>query len=89
MYKIHLSQGKNKYEFEELVKVFLKSGEYRLIGPDDGSAADGPGGETGTEDSVIEIHVPDFPKDPESRKKEKDEKNQTKRFYLHQSPPRS
>lgn len=78
MFKIHLSQVKNKYEFEELVKVFLKSGEYHLIGPDE-SGTD-PINETGTDSSVIEIRVPDFPKDPEDWKKEKDNKNQIKRF---------
>jgi len=74
LFKIHLSQVKNKYEFEELIKVFLKTGEYHLIGPDD------PDDETGMDDSVIEIRVPDFPKDPEIRNKEKDSKNQIKRY---------
>ena len=31
MYRIRLSQGKNKYEFEELVKVFLKPGDYEFL----------------------------------------------------------
>ena len=36
----------------------------------------------GTGESVIEIQVPDFPKDPEAWKKEKDGKNQIKRFLF-------
>lgn len=83
MFKIHLSQVKNKYEFEELVKVFLKSGEYRLIEPDDTDdvAIQADSGNTdGNNDGVIEIRVPDFPKDSEHGKKEKDSKNQIKRF---------
>nr|HML38494.1 coproporphyrinogen dehydrogenase HemZ [Bacillota bacterium] len=31
MYRIRLPQGKNKYEFEELVKVFLKPGDYEFV----------------------------------------------------------
>jgi hypothetical protein len=75
LFKIRLSQVKNKYEYEELIKVFLKSGEYRLFGADEESAADEPEG-------VIEaeILVPDFPDDPGTGKKEKDRKNQIKRF---------
>ncbi len=87
MFKIHLSMVKNKYEFEELVKVFLKSGEYQLIGTDDTdneSGLEASDQMTGTDDSAIEIRVPDFPKDPETLNKEKDSKNQIKRYLYNE-----
>lgn len=86
MYRIHLSQGKNKYEFEELVKLFLKHGEYQLLGP--GEEPD-PTGKTApdesdwaSQDSFIGIEVPVFPQNKEPAKKEKDIKNQIKRFLF-------
>lgn len=75
MYRIRLSQGNNKYEFEELVKVFLKPGEYRLLGPGEAEPAC-------TEDAAADIEVPVFPENPEAGKKEKDIKNQIKRFLF-------
>jgi oxygen-independent coproporphyrinogen-3 oxidase len=80
LFKIHLSQVKNKYEFEELVKVFLKSGEYLMIGPEDEAGSDAAGADYGTGENDIKIRVPDFPKDPDVWKKEKDGKNQIKRY---------
>ncbi|HWQ79698.1 MAG TPA: coproporphyrinogen dehydrogenase HemZ [Anaerovoracaceae bacterium] len=73
MYKIHLSQAINKYEFEELIKVFLRSGEYLLLGPDEAEPED-----MGRYDTVIDVPV--FPENTEPGKKEKDLKNQIKRF---------
>ncbi len=35
MYKFHLPQDNNKNEYEELIKVFLKSGEYMITSPDE------------------------------------------------------
>lgn len=70
MYKIHLTQGKNKYELEELVKVFLKSGEYQFIEQDEPQETEG-----------IHIHVPLLsPELTNGGKREKDIKNQIKRF---------
>ena len=74
MYRIHLTPEKNKYEFEELVKVFLKASEYRFIEQgesEQNSAAD---------ECVIDLRVPDFPDHEDQNKKEKDCKNQVKRF---------
>lgn len=80
MYKIHLSQVKNKYEFEELVKVFLKSDEFQLIGPDD------PDTEhlydQAEEENIQEISVPVCAMESASGKNEKEIKNQIKRFLF-------
>lgn len=79
MFKIHLSEAINKYEIEELIKVFLKSGEYRFTGPD------GQEDEQQNEEleQVIEIRVPVFQKDPESASRhEREIKNQIKRFLF-------
>lgn len=79
MYKIHLPEAINQYEIEELIKVFLKSGEYRLMGPDE------PEDELQHEDRdrLLEIHVPFFQQDPESAiRHERDIKNQIKRFLF-------
>lgn len=87
MYKIHLSQAKNKYEFEELVKVFLKPGEYRLIGPgdpDEGIITDELDQGSVEEEDIVEIRVPDIPKEQEIIKKEKDGKNRIKRFLYNE-----
>jgi oxygen-independent coproporphyrinogen-3 oxidase len=62
----------NKYEIEELIKIFLKSGEYELLGPEEEAA----GSET------PEIHVPVFPKTPDSSGNERELKNQIKRFLF-------
>jgi len=82
LYKIHLSQAKNKYEFEELVKVFLKSGEFQLIGTDDPDT-DYPFDQENAEDKNIqEIFVPVFTRDSASGKSEKEIKNEIKRFLF-------
>ena len=79
MYNIHISQAKNKYEFEELIKVFLKSGEFRLISAETKECTDESDGKTGGNETTIV--VPIFTKDSEDGgKKEKDLKNQIKRF---------
>ncbi|HVI39164.1 MAG TPA: coproporphyrinogen dehydrogenase HemZ [Anaerovoracaceae bacterium] len=75
MYRINIVQVNNKYEFEELIKVFLKSGEYQLIGP----------AEKGHDEECIDIQVPIFSKDSaDGEKKEKDIKNQIKRFLFNE-----
>lgn len=73
MFRIHFNQPINKYEPEELIKVFLKAGEYQMLDPESHENNDSDG-------SFIEIRVPVFTKDPENPKKEKDVKNQVKRF---------
>ncbi len=89
MYKIHLSQEINKYELEELIKVFLKSEDYQLIGQEEqfGSFAQDELSEINQPDdqsnekSMIDIYVPMHFSDLESGlKKEKNIKNQRKRF---------
>jgi oxygen-independent coproporphyrinogen-3 oxidase len=84
LYRIHFHQSINKYEPEELIKVFLKTGDYLMIdtgGQEDLENQD-CGGNTadGVDGSFVEIHVPVFEKDLENSKKEKDVKNQVKRF---------
>ena len=85
MYRIHLQKGKNKYEFEELVKVFLKTGEYRFEGLSDHNEGLSDQEETELTDAAageaeldgtdcIDIYVPEFPEHPEWNKKEKDTK---------------
>ena len=84
MYRIHFHQPINKYEPEELIKVFLKVGDYQMIdsdGQEDLENQDcGDNTEDGAVGSVMEIHVPVFDEDLENRKKEKGVKNQVKRF---------
>ncbi|HYE68607.1 MAG TPA: coproporphyrinogen dehydrogenase HemZ, partial [Anaerovoracaceae bacterium] len=82
MFKIHLTQAKNKYEFEELVKVFLKSGAFQLIGPDDQESDYMDDQEKVEEKNIQEIRVPVFATDSSSIKKEKEIKNQIKRFLF-------
>ncbi|MEL7657385.1 MAG: hypothetical protein AAGU75_15940 [Bacillota bacterium] len=75
MYKIHLSQDINPYELEELVKVFLKSGEYEFI---DYEAQED---QNIQETEEINLHVPCFSTDLSNvEKPEKNIKNQIKRF---------
>ncbi|MDD2190581.1 MAG: coproporphyrinogen dehydrogenase HemZ [Eubacteriales bacterium] len=72
LYRICLPEGENKYEFEELIKVFLKSGEYEIdqYKPDD-------------KENRNSIYVPAFSFSPEDiAKKEKDTKNKIKRFLF-------
>lgn len=92
MYKIHLSQDINKYEFEELIKVFLKSEDYKLIGLGEQETPEVPETpmdldesdkleDSNFEEETISIDVPNFSLDLEDAKKhEKDIKNQIKRF---------
>lgn len=82
MFKIHLSQVINKYEFEELVKVFLKSGEFQLIGPDDPDTDHLIDQENAEAEHIQEICVPVFATDSASGKNEKEIKNQIKRFLF-------
>lgn len=81
MYNIRISQAKNKYEYEELIKVFLKSGEYRLIGSDEDLAADG----SDQADDMMEIQI-DVPLlticSDDFGKKEKELKNEIKRYLF-------
>lgn len=73
MYKIYLPEGKSKYEFEELIKVFLKPGEFEI----DNIRSDGENANS----SEIVICVPEFALSSGSiKKKEKDIKNEIKRF---------
>lgn len=73
MYKIHLPEGKSKYEVEELIKVFLKPGEFEI----DNIRSDGEKANS----SEIDICFPEFSLPYESiEKKEKDIKNEIKRF---------
>lgn len=68
MYRIILNHIKNKYEYEELIKLFLKPSEYRLFGQDELNISN-----FSKDDIVIEI--------PEILTNTKDEnpKNQLKR----------
>lgn len=87
MFNIQIPQTKNKYEYEELIKVFLKSGDYRLTGAEDQIDIERSVKEAGT-DGDITVTVPEYSEDiAENGKKEKDIKNQIKRFLysaLHQ-----
>lgn len=67
MFNIHLPQALNKYEYEELIKVFLKYGEYCFP-------------ESGGENGAIEIRVPDVSDGPDWGKPENNRKNQIKRY---------
>lgn len=79
MFKIYLSEAINKYEIEELIKVFLKSGEYRFMGSDEQEDEQKNEGQ----EQVIEIRVPVFQKEPESATRhEREIKNQIKRFLF-------
>jgi len=85
LYNIHIAQAKNKYEFEELIKVFLKSGEFRLIGAEETEGTDENEGtdknDRKNSTSETKITVPIYIKDSEDGgKKEKDLKNRIKRF---------
>lgn len=83
MYRIHLTQTKNKYEFEELVKVFLKSGEYLLLGPDENEMIEAEAAEiNGTDNETTDILVPVFPIEGTNAKKECELKNHIKRFLF-------
>jgi len=87
LYKIRIPQAVNKYEFEELIKVFLRPGEYLLLGPDDADPddtgqpyeyRDGEEGAAGGNPVVID--VPLFDDSVQTGKKEDDIKNRIKRF---------
>jgi len=87
LFKIRIPQAINKYEFEELIKVFLRPGEYLLLGPDDPEPDDagepfagcaGVEGEAGGK--LIVIDVPVFDESEQTGKKEHDIKNRIKRF---------
>lgn len=92
MYRIHLQKGKNKYEFEELVKVFLKTDEYQFDesaehdekGTDCVEQLKCMGPDSPNEKEIIDIYVPDFPEYPDRSKKEKENKNQIKRYLFHE-----
>lgn len=74
MFKIRLNQDINKYELEELVKVFLKTGDFELIGAGECEGIENP-------DSSNEIDIPIFSPDKTCENKhEKDVKNQIKRY---------
>ncbi len=76
MFNIHIAQAKNKYEFEELIKVFLKSSEFQLICAEETDGTDENDGTNRTK-----IIVPAFTNDSKvGEKKEKELKNQIKRF---------
>jgi len=72
LFNIRLPKALNQYEYEELIKVFLKSGAYRILGPNDESP----------ESAAIEIPVPDFPEVQNPEKPENNLKNQIKRFLF-------
>lgn len=77
MYKIYLPEGKNKYEFEELIKVFLKPGEFEI----ENISAD----IDRIQSSEKTIYIPDFSLSSENQgKKEKDYKNEVKRFLYNE-----
>lgn len=81
MYRIRFNPSINQYEPEELLKVFLKTGEYQLMDREcQEGQEDQKDQENAQEGSVIDIRVPAFAKDPENAKKERDVKNQVKRF---------
>ncbi len=69
MFNIYLPFPLNHYEFEELIKVFLRSGAYSILGPNEHGGCG------------IEIRVPFFP-DQDTGKPEKNTKNQIKRFLF-------
>lgn len=69
MFNIHLPQALNKYEYEELIKVFLKYGEYRFL-------------ESDGENGAIEIRVPDVSDEPDCGKPENNRKNKIKRHLF-------
>ena len=75
MYKIYINQAKNKYEYEELIKVFLRESEYQLFGADDIPEKTGDQIESESQNCDRIIIVPDH--------YEKAEKNEIKR-YLYQ-----
>ncbi|MDD3168398.1 MAG: coproporphyrinogen dehydrogenase HemZ [Eubacteriales bacterium] len=78
MFNIHIPQAKNKYEFDELLKVFLKSDEYRLMGSEEEIGTDDSENTNGRDDVIF---VPVFTEiSTDSGKKEKEIKNQIKRF---------
>jgi len=77
LYKIYLPEGKNKYEFEELIKVFLKSGEFEIDNINTASER--------IQSSEKSIYVPEFSLLPDNLgKKEKDYKNEVKRFLYNE-----
>ena len=88
MYKIHLPREINQYEVEELLKVFLKAGDYSLVNEQDhcdeaceSDTSEADGGPQQPDD--IHIHVPlrvdsTYTED----KREKDFKNEVKRFLF-------
>lgn len=57
MYKIYINQAKNKYEYDELIKVFLRAGEYQLYGADDRDENNGLADDNN--EDAIQIIVPD------------------------------
>jgi oxygen-independent coproporphyrinogen-3 oxidase len=82
LYRIHLQKGKNKYEFEELVKVFLKSDEYHFEGLNELDETDQINEADLVCGDLIDIHVPELPEHPDQYKKEKEAKNQIKRYLF-------
>lgn len=74
MYRIQIKQAKNNYEFDEIIKIFLKSDEYETFGAEDALSSS-------QSEPVIHIVVPDVFKEPsDPNKKENKIKNQIKRF---------
>jgi oxygen-independent coproporphyrinogen-3 oxidase len=80
LYKIHLPQVNNKYEYEELVKVFLRPDEYRLTGS--GEVEPDEAGPDGSGEPAIVIEAPPFSAEAGDGKKENDIKNQIKRYLF-------
>ncbi len=88
MYKIHLPREINQYEVEELIKVFLKAGDYSLVNEqdhcDEPCESDANEADCGPQQpDDIHIYVPlrgdsTYTED----KREKDFKNEVKRFLF-------
>ena len=77
MYRIYLNQVNNKYEFEELIKIFLKTSEFQLFGADE----EIENSKTESSETDIIIKVPDhLLVDNCGKADKKTVKNQIKRY---------
>lgn len=77
MYNIILPEQANQNEYEELIKVFLQVGTYRILSS----------GEAETDSSAQVIHIPAVAferEEDEENRKEENRKNQLKRTIFHE-----